>query len=178
MHVLDIHDLCISWDILYLIFFCLPGGKTSAARGRGGGPCVSRICFSHQTFKMLSDFKSCHQLWWILTHALVVVGADIRSVCAEAGTYAVRARRKAVTDGDFLDAVDKSHRRVSENSVRHPKRMIYTWGFDMGFLLEAVSGPLESSLGDLFFERHRARACIYIYLVISMRTQLRKRMQI
>lgn len=34
-------------------------------------------------------------------------GADIRSVCTEAGMYAVRARRKTVTEKDFLDAVNK-----------------------------------------------------------------------
>lgn len=34
-------------------------------------------------------------------------GADIRSVCTEAGMYAVRGRRKTVTEKDFLDAVNK-----------------------------------------------------------------------
>ncbi|CAL9215320.1 unnamed protein product [Arabidopsis halleri] len=34
-------------------------------------------------------------------------GADIRSVCTEAGMFAIRARRKTVTETDFLDAVTK-----------------------------------------------------------------------
>ncbi|KAL2965311.1 hypothetical protein AAZX31_16G053900 [Glycine max] len=34
-------------------------------------------------------------------------GADKRSVCTEAGMYAIRARRKTVTEKDFLDAVNK-----------------------------------------------------------------------
>ena len=34
-------------------------------------------------------------------------GADIRSVCTEAGMFAIRARRKTVTEKDFLDAVQK-----------------------------------------------------------------------
>jgi hypothetical protein len=34
-------------------------------------------------------------------------GADIRSVCTEAGMYAIRARRKTVTEKDFLEAVNK-----------------------------------------------------------------------
>ena len=34
-------------------------------------------------------------------------GADIRSVCTEAGMYAIRARRKIATEKDFLDAVNK-----------------------------------------------------------------------
>jgi 26S proteasome regulatory subunit T1 len=34
-------------------------------------------------------------------------GADIRSVCTEAGMFAIRARRKTVTEKDFLQAIDK-----------------------------------------------------------------------
>lgn len=34
-------------------------------------------------------------------------GADIRSVCTEAGMFAIRARRKSISEKDLLDAVDK-----------------------------------------------------------------------
>lgn len=34
-------------------------------------------------------------------------GADIRSICTEAGMYAIRARRKTATEKDFLEAVNK-----------------------------------------------------------------------
>jgi len=34
-------------------------------------------------------------------------GADIRSVCTEAGMFAIRARRKVATEKDYLDAVNK-----------------------------------------------------------------------
>jgi 26S proteasome regulatory subunit T1 len=34
-------------------------------------------------------------------------GAEIRSVCTEAGMFAIRQRRKTVSEKDFLDAVDK-----------------------------------------------------------------------
>jgi 26S proteasome regulatory subunit T1 len=34
-------------------------------------------------------------------------GADIRSVCIEAGMFAIRARRKAVTEKDMLDSIEK-----------------------------------------------------------------------
>lgn len=34
-------------------------------------------------------------------------GADIRSVCTEAALFAIRARRKATTERDFLDAINK-----------------------------------------------------------------------
>ncbi|KAI8534171.1 hypothetical protein RHMOL_Rhmol10G0068400 [Rhododendron molle] len=41
------------------------------------------------------------------------LGADIRSVCTEAGMYAIRARRKTVTKKDFLDAVNKRNLAVA-----------------------------------------------------------------
>ncbi|TPX33304.1 hypothetical protein SmJEL517_g03738 [Synchytrium microbalum] len=34
-------------------------------------------------------------------------GAELRSVCTEAGMFAIRARRKVATEKDFLEAVDK-----------------------------------------------------------------------
>ncbi|TPP45358.1 ATPase associated with various cellular activities (AAA) family protein [Leishmania donovani] len=34
-------------------------------------------------------------------------GADLRSVCTEAGMFAIRARRKTITEKDFLDSVNK-----------------------------------------------------------------------
>lgn len=34
-------------------------------------------------------------------------GAEIRSVCTEAGMFAIRARRKSITEKDLLDAIDK-----------------------------------------------------------------------
>eukprot|EP00276_Gloeochaete_wittrockiana_P021689 CAMPEP_0184335818 /NCGR_PEP_ID=MMETSP1089-20130417/4318_1 /TAXON_ID=38269 ORGANISM="Gloeochaete wittrockiana, Strain SAG46.84" /NCGR_SAMPLE_ID=MMETSP1089 /ASSEMBLY_ACC=CAM_ASM_000445 /LENGTH=415 /DNA_ID=CAMNT_0026660665 /DNA_START=30 /DNA_END=1273 /DNA_ORIENTATION=+ len=34
-------------------------------------------------------------------------GADVRSVCTEAGMFAIRARRKVVTEKDFLDSIQK-----------------------------------------------------------------------
>ena len=34
-------------------------------------------------------------------------GADLKSVCTEAGMFAIRARRKSVSEKDFLDSVNK-----------------------------------------------------------------------
>lgn len=34
-------------------------------------------------------------------------GAELRSVCTEAGMFAIRARRKVATEKDFLEAVNK-----------------------------------------------------------------------
>ncbi|KAK9726828.1 hypothetical protein RND81_05G239800 [Saponaria officinalis] len=51
-------------------------------------------------------------------------GADIRSVCTEAGMYAIRARKKAVTEKHFLQAVNrviKSYQRFNPT----PKYMLY-----------------------------------------------------
>lgn len=36
-----------------------------------------------------------------------LIGAEVRSVCTEAGMYAIRARRKVATEKDFLDAIQK-----------------------------------------------------------------------
>ena len=35
------------------------------------------------------------------------LGADLRSVCTEAGMFAIRARRKAISERDLLDSIDK-----------------------------------------------------------------------
>jgi 26S proteasome regulatory subunit T1 len=34
-------------------------------------------------------------------------GADLRSVCTEAGMFAIRARRKAINEKDLLEAIEK-----------------------------------------------------------------------
>lgn len=47
-------------------------------------------------------------------------GADIRSVCTEAGMFAIRARRKTVTEKDFLDAVNKVPLAKLESCFHHP----------------------------------------------------------
>ncbi|CAI9767107.1 unnamed protein product [Fraxinus pennsylvanica] len=51
-------------------------------------------------------------------------GADIRSVCTEAGMYAIRARRKTLTEKDFLDAVNKVIKGYQKFSAT-PKYMVY-----------------------------------------------------
>jgi len=38
---------------------------------------------------------------------VVHIGADIHSVCTEAGMFAIRSRRKVATERDFIDAVNK-----------------------------------------------------------------------
>ncbi|KAK3025132.1 hypothetical protein RJ639_043914 [Escallonia herrerae] len=51
-------------------------------------------------------------------------GADIRSVCTEAGMYAIRARRKTVTEKDSLDAVNKVIKGYQKFSATL-KHMVY-----------------------------------------------------
>mmetsp|Transcript_29368 Transcript_29368/g.47424 ORF Transcript_29368/g.47424 Transcript_29368/m.47424 type:complete len:426 (-) Transcript_29368:397-1674(-) len=51
-------------------------------------------------------------------------GADIRSVCTEAGMFAIRARRKTVTEKDFLEAVNKVIKAYAKFSAT-PKYMVY-----------------------------------------------------
>ena len=51
-------------------------------------------------------------------------GAELRSVCTEAGMFAIRARRKTVNEKDFLDAVAKVVKGFKKFSAT-PKYMAY-----------------------------------------------------
>lgn len=51
-------------------------------------------------------------------------GADLRSVATEAGMYAIRARRKLITEKDMLDAIEKVIKGYSKFSATS-KYMIY-----------------------------------------------------
>lgn len=51
-------------------------------------------------------------------------GAEIRSVCTEAGMFAIRARRKVATEKDFLEAINKVIKAYAKFSST-PKYMTY-----------------------------------------------------
>jgi len=51
-------------------------------------------------------------------------GADIRSVCTEAGMFAIRARRKTVSEKDMLDAINKVIKGYQKFSAT-PTYMVY-----------------------------------------------------
>lgn len=51
-------------------------------------------------------------------------GAEIRSVCTEAGMFAIRARRKLATEKDFLEAINKVIKAYAKFSST-PKYMTY-----------------------------------------------------
>ena len=51
-------------------------------------------------------------------------GAELRSVCTEAGMFAIRARRKVATEKDFLEAVNKVIKSYAKFSAT-PKYMTY-----------------------------------------------------
>lgn len=38
-------------------------------------------------------------------------GADIRSVCTEAGMFAIRQRRKSISERDLMDSIEKVDRK-------------------------------------------------------------------
>ena len=82
------------------------------------------LMFSHSlqwSFCMLFAHYAIGVLTWVS-----LSGADIRSVCTEAGMYAIRARRKTVTEKDFLDAVNKVIKGYQKFSAT-PKYMVYNW---------------------------------------------------
>ncbi|KAG0420933.1 hypothetical protein HPB47_003153 [Ixodes persulcatus] len=51
-------------------------------------------------------------------------GAEIRSVCTEAGMFAIRARRKIATEKDFLEAINKVIKSYAKFSAT-PRYMTY-----------------------------------------------------
>lgn len=51
-------------------------------------------------------------------------GAELHSVCTEAGMYAIRARRKSVSEKDFLDSINKVIKGYQKFSST-PKYMVY-----------------------------------------------------
>ena len=51
-------------------------------------------------------------------------GADIRSVCTEAGMFAIRARRKSISEKDMIDAIEKVIKGYSKFSATS-KYMVY-----------------------------------------------------
>ncbi|GMG19460.1 unnamed protein product [Ambrosiozyma monospora] len=61
-------------------------------------------------FRIHSKAMSCERdIRWELISRLCpnATGAELRSVCTEAGMYAIRSRRKVATEKDFLQAVEK-----------------------------------------------------------------------
>ncbi|CAM9469328.1 unnamed protein product [Ectocarpus sp. 4 AP-2014] len=51
-------------------------------------------------------------------------GAELRSVCTEAGMFAIRARKKSISEKDFLDSVNKVIKGYQKFSST-PKYMVY-----------------------------------------------------
>jgi len=51
-------------------------------------------------------------------------GADIRSVCTEGGMFAIRARRKTITEKDPMDSIDKVIKGYSKFSATQ-KYMVF-----------------------------------------------------
>jgi len=59
-----------------------------------------------------------------LVDVFTLIGAEIRSVCTEAGMFAIRARRKMATEKDFLEAVNKVIKAYAKFSAT-PRYMTY-----------------------------------------------------
>jgi ATP-dependent 26S proteasome regulatory subunit len=60
----------------------------------------------------------------VIFYGLLFSGAEIRSVCTEAGMFAIRARRKVATEKDFLEAVNKVIKSYAKFSAT-PRYMTY-----------------------------------------------------
>jgi 26S proteasome regulatory subunit T1 len=51
-------------------------------------------------------------------------GAELRSVCTEAGMFAIRARRKSISEKDLLEAIEKVVKGYSKFNAAH-KYVVY-----------------------------------------------------
>merc|ERR1711998_382749 len=51
-------------------------------------------------------------------------GAELRSVCTEAGMFSIRGRRKSITEKDFLESIEKVIKGYQKFSST-PKYMVY-----------------------------------------------------
>ncbi|KAM0823414.1 hypothetical protein ACQ4PT_070885 [Festuca glaucescens] len=76
-------------------------------------------------------------------------GADIRSVCTEAGMYAIRARRKTVTEKDFLDSVNKVIKGYQKFSAT-PKYMGGGYNSTKDETVEYQSASCDSALQNSY----------------------------
>ena len=51
-------------------------------------------------------------------------GAELKAVCTEAGMFAIRARKKSISEKDFMDSVNKVIKGYQKFSAT-PKYMVY-----------------------------------------------------
>jgi len=78
-------------------------------------------------FRIHSKTINCEKnIRWELLARLTpnATGAELRSVCTEAGMFAIRARRKVVTERDMLDSINKVIKGYAKFSST-PKYMAY-----------------------------------------------------
>ncbi len=79
-----------------------------------------------------------------------ITGADLRSVATEAGMYAIRARRKAISERDLLDAIEKVIKGYSRFSATQ-KYMVYNWLFMYVYVLDLMNQNICIILQLLFY---------------------------
>ena len=92
-------------------------------------------------------------------------GAELRSVCTEAGMFAIRARRKVASEKDFLDAVDKV------------RCLLFVLGFEpssRAFTLErssdrAASSQVRPCTRSTISECHALTSKHCIYEILALR---------
>lgn len=74
-------------------------------------------------------------------------GAELRSVCTEAGMFAIRQRRKVASEKDFLDAVEKVIRqgsKFSSSGVSPDYSILYMWNALTNNSLRAIRTALPT----------------------------------
>ena len=86
---------------------------------------ISKLTLEHKILILFFLSFSFIYRWELLARLCPnTTGADIHSVCTEAGMFAIRARKKTISEKDFLDAVEKVVKGYQKFSAT-PKYMVY-----------------------------------------------------
>ena len=94
-------------------------------------------------------------------------GAELRSVCTEAGMFAIRGRRKAIPEKDLIQAIDKVIKGYKKFSATG-KYMVYNWEFsDLRILILITKYLLLIHICMDMFNLSFQSTIVIIYKVIN-----------
>jgi len=72
-------------------------------------------CLCTRTRKSYYDYSILSLQYHSNMHG-ILLGAELRSVCTEAGMFSIRSRRKSVSEKDFLDSITKVTQSTTPSS--------------------------------------------------------------
>lgn len=133
-HLLTRVCCCCGCNLIHFALFCFSNSDTLDPALLRPGRLDRKIEFSLPDLDGRTKILAIHckslncdsNIRWELIGRLCpnTTGAELRSVCTEAGMFAIRARRKLVTEADMLEAVQKVIKGYAKFSST-PKYMTY-----------------------------------------------------